>query len=335
MILIIFISIIVIFGILFILFKKYSKQYWFNVARKMGEKEFYNGESFRNGAIIEADINKLNVNEIVDLYKNYIPSFTIDESKIRNFFSIMEKPALVYKREVKLVGAVFNSINRVFYNNNVFFVNFVDCSVVEKSMRKKNVFEGIMNEVSVYTNKNQAKLLFFKIDLKPVPSFPDYNFISTYYIGKKVNMGKINSGVKVENIDEKCYVGICSFLKKKCKIYPVLDKNSSFGKILINNGERITFIVGDKVIFNLRYNSKDYLEIMYVLCLEENDELVRDGIRYINNELNFRNLLIDSIGYNKRVIEIMGDYFNKHHITYHYMLGVKDKIMEDEMYYYF
>ena len=80
----VFITIIGIFFIIFFIYKKCVNHYWYNVMNGIENKsqEYYSSADFKNNSIIETNINNINLNLLVDLYKNYYPSFSISEKKI-------------------------------------------------------------------------------------------------------------------------------------------------------------------------------------------------------------------------------------------------------------
>jgi len=63
--------------------------------------------------------------------------------------------------------------------------------------------------------------------------------------------------------------------------------------------------------------------------------MIKEGIGYICNNYNFKFMYIDRIGYNKKVIDIMDGYFNYKYNAYHYILGIREKMDESKVYYYF
>jgi len=321
---------IILIEIIYILYKKYNNHYWYNVFRNLNEKQYYNHNDFKNGAVIEKNIDNVDINDLITLYKNYFPSFNITKTTILNFFKL-ENPAIIYKRNNNIIASVFNSINEVVYNNKIMRVNFVDYAIVDKKMRNNNIFQGLMNEVANYTNMHKSPLIMFKIDLTPIPSFLDYNFTSNYYSAIKRNF---TTNVTINDFNKDYYPKINNFLKKY-QFHPILKEKSNLANILINDDQRKTIVIDGKIVFNLKYNSSDFLEILYVFCLEENNYLVKEGIKYINQKYNFKYLFIDSIGYNINVIDIMGNYFKEKHKTYHYILGVKEKLEPKNVYYYF
>lgn len=330
---IIFLAVISISAFIFILYKKFGKHYWFNVSKKMNEDKYFSDPSFNNGSIIETNLNFINLNQLEELYKNYFSSFKITPEKIRNFFKNMENPAIIYKESDRIIASVLNSINSISYKNIKYKVNFVDYAIVDKNIRNKNVFQGLMNQVANYTNKNNTQLIMFKIDVNPIPSFPDYNFVSKYYVAYKSKYPIGKSKIELKNIKPNYYKKINEFLKNNFIFYPII--NSNLGNILINNEERITIIIEEKIIINLKYNSNDYLELLYVICLEEDNVLLEEGINYIFNNLNFKYLLVDKIGYNCKIIKLFEERFKSKHKTYHYILGINEKLDKKNVYYYF
>ncbi len=326
---------IFIFLFIFVLYKRFTKHYWFNVALKMHKGKYFTDNSFNNESIIEYDISRINLNEFLKLYENYFPSFKITENTFKSFFNKMNNPVIIYKKEDIIISNVFNSINDISYLGNTKKINFVDYAITDINNRNKNIFQGLMNQVANYTNIMNTELIIFKIDIKPIPSFKDYNFTSNYWLGIKQKMEINKSIVEKIDIDETSYKLINNFFIKNFKFYPILKRNSNLANILINDIERITIIIDKKIIINLKYNSPDYLEILYIFCFDENEGLIVDGIRYINNNFDFKYLIIDDIGNNYKLIDLMGEYFRKRHITYHYILGLKEQLDKKDIYYYF
>ncbi len=320
--------------LIIILYRSYTKHYWFNVLKSLDEDEYFNDDKFNNGAKVEKDISKINLDDLERLYKDYFHSIEIKKSNIQNFFNYMEKPVIIYKKEEnKYIASMFNTINRVIYNNSIKTINFVDYGVVDKNQRHTNIYQGLMNEVARYTNKDKTELIIFKIDLKPIPSFGEYNFSSDYYGSVKIDMENPISNIEKRDLSENELKWIIDLLKNNFKFYPVLDNNSNLKNILRIDDERLTFIIDNKVIFNCKYNSTDNLEILYVFS--KDDDLIIEGLKYIMNNCKFKYLLIDDIGYNSKVIEKYSDILSKKHITYHYILGIDEKLKKDDIYYYF
>jgi len=317
--------------LIFILYKKFSTHYWYNNLKTWDKDKFYHSDKFNNGSTISSNLENLNINEIIELYKYYYPSFRVSDKTLKNFFNDMEKPAIIYKKENKIIACVLNSINNVYYKN-IINVNFVDYAIVDKNIRNKNIFRGLMNEIAIYCNNNNTHLVIFKIDLKPIESLPNYNFKSEYYSCIKRDMKIGDCKIEKKNITNEYYPKINNFFKKY-KFYPIITSNLC--KILINNEQRITLICDEKIVFNLKYNSEDNLELLYVIELEEDDESFRNGIAYIFNNIKFKMIFVDGIGNNLKVIKLFGDYFKCRHDTYHYTVGSKDKLKSDEIYYYF
>ena len=332
---IIFLVIIIVLIFIYLLHKYYSRHYWYNVNSKLGEVNYYSSNSFSNGSVIEKNIDKLDIKSLINLYKDYFASFNITEDTIKYFFKTMNQPVVIYKKEVEIIASVFNSINSVIYGSKLYLVNFVDYAIVSKKVRNRNIFQGLMNEVANYTNVNNCRLIMFKIDVNPIPSFMGYNFMSKYYYGERRDMGKIGSKIEVKNIGLEYFKKIISFMESNFVFYPIIEESSNLYNILVNNSQRITIIVEDRVILNFKYNSSNFLELMYIFNIGGDDMMILDGIRFINKNYNFRYLFMDGIGYNIKLLNLMGDYFREKHDTYHYILGINDKLDKSKVYYYF
>ncbi len=191
-----------------------------------------------------------------------------------------------------------------------------------------------MNSISNYTNSNKAKYIIFKIDMNPIPSFHDYNMTSYYYYLLKNNINYIIKTVPItiKNIDnydiDKINKSLTSF-----KLYPYLYKNTTFANTLVNNDENITLFIDNKLIMNFKRHSRDHIELLYIFELDKIDiiEYCKIGLQYIKENESFDRITVDSIGYNIKIVEL----FEKTHITYHYILGLDEKLELKDFYYYF
>jgi hypothetical protein len=245
----------------------------------------------------------------------------------------MENPSFIYKRESDyLIGGVFNSINTIIYKKEEYKVNFVDYAVVYYKNRNQNIFQSLMNSISKYTNMNKAKYIVFKIDMNPIPSFQGYNFISNYYylLKNDINYSVKNTIIEKKNIDE--YDKINKLLSS-LKFYPYLYINTTFANTLVNDDENITIIINKKLIMNFKRHSHEHIELLYIFELDKIDiiEYCKMGLQYMKENESFDRITMDSIGFNTRIVEL----FEKTHITYHYTLGLTEKLEANDFYYYF
>lgn len=311
----------------------FKKHFWYNVYKQLNITDhFYTDKEF--SSVIEKNIKHINLNKAVSLYKSYFPaSFTITENTIQNYFKKMENPTFIYKRESDyLIGGVFNSINTIIYKKEEYKVNFVDYAVVHYKNRNQNIFQSLMNSIAKYTNMNKAKYIVFKIDMNPIPSFQGYNFISNYYylLKKNINYSFKNTIIEKKNIDE--YDKINKLLSS-LKFYPYLYKNTTFANTLVNDDENITIVIDNKLIMNFKRHSHEHIELLYIFELDKIDiiEYCKMGLQYMKENESFDRITMDSIGFNMRIIEL----FQKTHITYHYILGLTEKLEANDFYYYF
>lgn len=326
--------------IIFILFyyvsnHYFKKHFWYKVYKQLYITDnFYTDKEF--SSIIEKNINLINLNKAVNLYKSYFPaSFTITETTIKNYFIKMEKPAFIYKSvNDYLIGGVFNSINTVIYKKEEYKANFVDYAVVHYKNRNQNIFQSLMNSISKYTNSNKAKYIIFKIDMNPIPSFHGYNMTSNYYYLLKKN---INYSIKIEPVQKK-NIGELDIEKinkslSSLKLFPYLYKNTTFANTLVNDDENITLFIDRKLIMNFKRHSSDHIELIYIFELDKIDiiQYCKMGLQYMKENESFDRITIDSIGFNIKIIEL----FEKTHITYHYILGLDEKLEPKDFYYYF
>jgi len=313
----------------------FKKHFWYKVYKQLNITEhFYTDKEF--SSVIENQINLINLNKVVHLYKSYFPaSFTITENTIQNYFKKMEKPAFIYKSgDDNLIGGVFNSVNTVIYKKEEYKANFVDYAVVHYKNRNQNIFQSLMNSISKYTNSNKAKYIVFKIDMNPIPSFHGYNMTSNYYylLKKNINYSIKTALVQKKNIEELNIEKINKSLSS-LKFFPYLYKDTTFANTLVNDDENITLFIDNKLIMNFKRHSRDHIELLYIFELDKIDiiEYSKMGLQYMKENESFDRITVDSIGFNIGIIEL----FEKTHITYHYILGLDEKIEPKDFYYYF
>jgi len=317
----------------YILNHYFKKHFWYKVYKQLNiNNNFYTDKEFNSQ--IEKNINNINLNKVIHLYKTYFPSsFTITENTIPAYFKKMENPAFIYKnQDDNLIGGVFNSINTIIYKKEKYNVNFVDYAVVYYKNRNQNIFQSLMNSIAKYTNSNKAKYIVFKIDMNPIPSFHEYNMTSNYYylLKKNINYSIKNIIIEKNNIDD--YDKINKLLSS-LKFYPYLYKNTTFANTLVNDDENITIVIDNKLIMNFKRHSREHIELLYIFELDKIDiiEYCKMGLQYMKENESFDRITVDSIGFNIKIIEL----FEKTHITYHYILGLTEKLEAKDFYYYF
>jgi len=313
----------------------FKKHFWYKVYKQLYITDnFYMDKEF--SSVIETKINLINLNKVVQLYKSYFPaSFTITETTIKNYFKKMEKPAFIYKGGPdNLIGGVFDSINTVIYKKEEYKANFVDYAVVHYKNRNQNIFQSLMNSISKYTNSNKAKYIIFKIDMNPIPSFHGYNMTSNYYylLKKKIDYSMKITTVQKKSIEETNFDGINKSLSS-LKFYPYLYKGSTFANTLVNDDENITLVIDNKLVMNFKRHSLEHIELLYIFELNKIDiiEYCKMGLQYMKENELFDRITVDSIGFNMKIVEL----FEKTHITYHYILGLDEKLDTKDFYYYF
>ena len=327
---------LIIFIILYYVSNHYfKKHFWYKVYKQLNITDnFYTDKEF--SSIIETNLNLINLNKVVHLYKSYFPaSFTITETTIKNYFKKMEKPAFIYKScDNNLIGGVFDSINTIIYKKEEYKANFVDYAVVYYKNRNQNIFQSLMNSISKYTNSNKAKYIIFKIDMNPIPSFHGYNMTSNYYylLKKNINYSIKSDLVKKKNIEDSDFDKINKSLSS-LRLFPYLYKNTTFANTLVNDDENITLFIDNKLVMNFKRHSSEHIELLYIFELDKIDiiEYCKMGLQYMKENELFDRITVDSIGFNIKIVEL----FEKTHITYHYILGLDEKLDVKDFYYYF
>jgi hypothetical protein len=313
----------------------FKKHFWYKVYKQLYITDnFYTDKEF--SSIIETNLNLINLNKVVHLYKSYFPaSFTITDNTIKKYFSKMEKPAFIYKIwDNNLIGGVFDSINTIIYKKKEYKANFVDYAVVHYKNRNQNIFQSLMNSISKYTNSNNAKYIIFKIDMNPIPSFHGYNMTSNYYylLKKNINYSIKSNFIQKKNVEESDFDRINKSLFS-LKFFPYLYKNTTFANTLVNDDENITLFIDNKLVMNFKKHSREHIELLYIFELDKIDiiEYCKMGLQYIKENELFDRITVDSIGFNIKIVEL----FEKTHITYHYILGLDEKLETKDFYYYF
>lgn len=313
----------------------FKKHFWYKLYKQLNITDnFYTDKEF--SSIIETNLNLINLNKAVSLYKSYFPSsFTITETTIKNYFKKMEKPAFIYKNvDNNLIGGVFDSINTVIYKKEEYKANFVDYAIVHYKNRNQNIFQSLMNCISKYTNLNKAKYIIFKIDMNPIPSFHGYNMTSNYYylLKKNINYSIKSNLVQKKNIEETDFDKINKSLSS-LKFYPYLYKNTTFANTLVNDDENITLFIDNKLVMNFKRHSQKHIELLYIFKFDKIDiiKYCKMGLQYIKENELFDRITVDSIGFNIEIVKL----FEKTHITYHYILGLDETLDTKDFYYYF
>lgn len=315
-----------------------NKHYWFKFHLHFEKNKHEKNKFFTQENSISKSINieKINKDQLIQLYKDYFPSFNITVKTIENYFNDYTESVLLYKEEKGvIIGAVFNSINNIVLRGKKYRANFVDYACISKKNRGNNLFQEFMYKIADHSNRNSADLIIFKVDIKPIPSYQQYSFMTSYFLSTKENLNKIicKNKFQIMTLNETHFSKINSYFWNNFIFFPNLSENTYFKNMLSNSEERITYIIDEKIILSFRYISDNNLELLYSIFLEEDEEMLKYGISYLCKKYNFEYLLIEDIGDNGKVIKYMGNFFELNHRTYHYVLGSEEKLSKEQVIY--
>jgi len=256
-------------------------------------------------------------------------------------------------------GAVMNSIIEIEYKNKKYLSNFVDYAIINKQHRDKGIFKELMNYIATYSNKMNAKYVIFKIDRKPIPSFYEYNLTSNYYYcsspffkGANPQIASPNSSPfkKGANPNESQVIRypqiVSPYSENEDQFYKYknskdiiilscpLDKDIEELQNNDNNLGVSPFFKGagaTTMIF--KRNSLESIELLYIY--NPNQQNIHNIVEYLYNNYSFKILMVDNIGNNTHLIKAYPDSFKIAYPVYHYILGLKDKISKENLFYYF
>ena len=80
-------------------------------------------------------------------------------------------------------------------------------------------------------------------------------------------------------------------------------------------------------------NSPESIELLYIN--NPNKESISNIIEYLFNNYKFDILFVDDIGNNSHLLKIYPELFKIAYPVYHYILGLKEKIKKENLFYYF
>jgi hypothetical protein len=80
-------------------------------------------------------------------------------------------------------------------------------------------------------------------------------------------------------------------------------------------------------------NSLESIELLYIY--NPNQQNIHNIVEYLYNNYSFKILMVDNIGNNTHLIKAYPDSFKIAYPVYHYILGLKDKISKENLFYYF
>lgn len=329
------IIIIILFIIILVIFFYYQlkKHYWFNFSLLIHKNKINKYFSIKDPSILStSNIDEINIENFVELYKQYYPSsFLITKKTFINFFKYNANPFIIYKIQNNFpIAAILVSLQKyILHQKNISILN-IDYAIVDLKFRNKNIFQALMHEIADIGNKNNVFTGVFKTDLKPIP-FLKYNFLSMYYktAFKKLNEKFYNKPVKIREISEIDINKLYAKLQRDFVYYPGRECLES---ILTKNKEFINFCIDAKIIFSFKYNSPKIIEIINIFFLEEkiNMQLLEEGIIYILGGYNFEEMVVEDVGMNGIFIKWMGNLMQPLHKSYHYFLGVTEKIEKEK-----
>jgi hypothetical protein len=283
----------------------------------------------------------------------------INKEKIENFLIEMPHSEIFYMKVNSIYyGSVMNSIVEIEYKNKKYLSNFVDNAIINKNYRDKGIFKELMNYIATYSNKMNAKYVIFKIDRKPIPSFYEYNLTSNYYYCpspcpspfKKGANPKESLVIRYPQIASSCSENEDQFFKYKnskdiiilsCPldkdIEELQNNDNNLGVCPFFKGAGVSpFFKGTGVrdtIMTFKRNSPESIELLYID--NPNQQNIHNIIEYLYNNYSFKILMVDDIGNNQHLIKSYPELFKLAYPVYHYILGLKDKIEKENLFYYF
>ena len=268
---------------------------------------------------------------------------SINREKIEDFLTEMPYSEIFYMKANSIYyGAVMNSIIEIKYKNKTILSNFVDYAIINKNYRDKGIFKELMNYITTYSNKMNAKYIIFKIDRKPIPSFYEYNITSNYYYCFPLKKRAYSNESQVI-----CYPQIVShFSENKDQFFKYknskdiiilsceLDKDIEELQNKDNNLGVSPFFKGAAATtMTFKRNSPESIELLYID--NPNQQNIRNIVEYLYNNYSFKILMVDDIGNNSYLIKAYPESFKIAYPVYHYILGFKDKIAKENFFYYF
>ena len=343
----IFISILLIIILTYYYYQYMQNHFWYHLGKNLGKPKFYSGK-LHPSIYSKKDLTEEDKNGLVQLYANYMEGVVINKEKIENFLVEMPHSEIFYMKVNSIYyGAVMNSIIKIEYKNKKYFSNFVDYAIINKQYRDKGIFKELMNYIATYSNEMNAKYVIFKIDRKPIPSFYEYNITSNYYyspfpLNKKANYNKskIISHYS-QKIDPSSENEDQFFKYKNSKDIIILtcqlDKYIENSQNNQNNLGVFSFFKGEvkkaETAMIFKRNSPDSIELLHIKNPDQKN--IHNIIEYLYNNYSFKILLVDDIGNNSYLIKTYPQSFKFAYPVYHYILGLKDKIAKENLFYYF
>ena len=334
--LLLFITIIISLILILILHLYFSKHYWYKVHQQLqknpSQNKFFTNSKFNNNSIFITSVSQLNPSQFNSLYKNYLPSFSITTSSAQKFLQFMPNPSIIIKKlNEKYIGSVFNCLTTIHFKNSIQKILFVDYAVINHLHRHQNIFQGLMNNIALYANKNNCNSIFFKIDLKPIPSFSQYKFISNYFLTTSKKLSNINPTnfpiipANPNDIQINCFFN-------NLKLFPTKD----LLQCILQTGWG--YKINNKIVILGKNNSPVNAEILYIIFLEKTNQkdlknLFECFLSYLGK--TSQNIMIDNIGFNILMVESCREYWEELHRTYHYMVGFEGDVKREDFYYYF
>lgn len=347
MIITFFISILIIIILTYYYYQYVQNHFWYHLGKNIGQPKFYSGKLHPN-IYSKKNLTENDKNGLVQLYENYMEGIFIDKKKIENFLTTMPNSEIFYMKVNSIYyGAVMNSIIEIEFKNKKYLSNFVDYAIINKQYRNKGIFKELMNYIATYSNEMNAKYIIFKIDRKPIPSFYEYNITSNYYysqfpLNKKANynnsqvishyLQKINHSSENEDQFFK-YKNSKNIIILTCP----LDKYIENSQNNQNNLGVFSFFRGQgkkaETAMIFKRNSTDSIELLHINNPDQKN--IHNIIEYLYNNYSFKILMVDDIGNNSHLINAYPESFKIAYPVYHYILGLKDKIEKENLFYYF